>query len=75
MSYESLKDILANVKKHGWSAENVSFGSGGEVVRGSSGRVELGDEGEGGKVEVSGRVEEELVERTYCFSVQLHSYS
>ena len=41
MSYESLKDILANVKKHGWSAENVSFGSGGEVVRGSGGRVEL----------------------------------
>ena len=38
MSYESLKEILTNVKKHGWSAENVSFGSGGEVL-GSGGEV------------------------------------
>ncbi|KAL5484004.1 hypothetical protein EMCRGX_G020430 [Ephydatia muelleri] len=28
VSYESLKDILSNSKEHGWSAENVSFGSG-----------------------------------------------
>ena len=30
MSYESLKDILSNAKGQGWSADNVSFGSGGE---------------------------------------------
>ena len=48
MNYESLKDILANVKKHGWSAENVSFGSGGEVL-GSGGEV-LGMRGRGWEV-------------------------
>ena len=32
MNYESLKDILSNAKNHGWSAENVSFGSGGEGI-------------------------------------------
>eukprot|EP00731_Ephydatia_muelleri_P024094 Em0016g365a len=28
VNYESLKDILSNAKNHGWSAENISFGSG-----------------------------------------------
>ena len=29
VSYESLKDILENVKKNGWSTDNLVFGSGG----------------------------------------------
>ena len=29
ISYESLKDILENMKKNGWSADNLTFGSGG----------------------------------------------
>ena len=29
VSYESLKDILENMKKNGWSADNLTFGSGG----------------------------------------------
>ena len=42
VSYESLKEILANSKGHSWSAENVSFGSGGEGTRRGIGLKEVG---------------------------------
>ena len=29
MSYESIGVILENMKKNGWSADNIAFGSGG----------------------------------------------
>lgn len=33
ISYESLGDILENMKKHEWSAENLAFGSGGALLQ------------------------------------------
>ena len=32
ISYETLSDILENMKKHKWSADNIAFGSGGNLV-------------------------------------------
>jgi nicotinamide phosphoribosyltransferase len=33
ISYETLTDILENMKINGWSAENVAFGSGGALLQ------------------------------------------
>nr|KAG5687412.1 hypothetical protein BaRGS_004914 [Batillaria attramentaria] len=33
ISYESLGAILENMKKHGWSADNLAFGSGGALLQ------------------------------------------
>ena len=33
ISYETLGAILENMKKHGWSAENLAFGSGGALLQ------------------------------------------
>ena len=33
ISYETLGEILENMKKHGWSAENLVFGSGGALLQ------------------------------------------
>ena len=33
VSYETLKEILDNIKKHKWSSENVTFGSGGALLQ------------------------------------------
>ena len=32
ISYETLSDILENMKKHKWSADNIAFGSGGNLL-------------------------------------------
>ena len=34
ISYETLTEILENMKKHKWSADNIAFGSGGKVYTG-----------------------------------------
>ncbi len=33
ISYETLEAILANMKKHNWSADNLAFGSGGALLQ------------------------------------------
>jgi len=33
ISYETLGDILINMKKHKWSADNLTFGSGGALLQ------------------------------------------
>ena len=33
ISYESLKEICENVKKNGWSLDNLGFGSGGGLLQ------------------------------------------
>lgn len=33
ISYETLRQILENMKKHNWSAENLAFGSGGALLQ------------------------------------------
>ena len=33
ISYEMLGDILENMKKHGWCADNLAFGSGGALLQ------------------------------------------
>lgn len=33
ISYETLKDILENMKNHNWSAENLAFGCGGALLQ------------------------------------------
>ena len=33
ISYESLQDILENMKKNKWSADNLTFGSGGALLQ------------------------------------------
>ena len=33
VSLESLKEILANMTKHGWAADNLAFGSGGALLQ------------------------------------------
>ena len=32
ISYETLSEILENMKKHKWSADNIAFGSGGNLL-------------------------------------------
>jgi len=32
ISYETLSEILENMKKHKWSADNIAFGSGGKLI-------------------------------------------
>jgi len=32
ISYETLSEILENMKKHKWSADNIAFGSGGKFI-------------------------------------------
>jgi len=43
ISYETLTDILENMKKHKWSADNIAFGSGGlyKVFRLSQGSTNV----------------------------------
>lgn len=33
ISYETLTDILENMKRHKWSADNLAFGSGGALLQ------------------------------------------
>ena len=33
ISLESLKEILDNMTKHGWAADNLAFGSGGALLQ------------------------------------------
>ena len=32
ISYETLSEILENMKRHKWSADNIAFGSGGKLI-------------------------------------------
>lgn len=33
INYETLGEVLENMKKHGWSADNLAFGSGGALLQ------------------------------------------